>query len=292
MSISTKERKNSNELLVGWDEFKVVAINPEREQLNELLGVDKTDELEYLSEDDEGNRKIRLTFWIESVKSGWKQSVSFWLTNKERTSKENPSNKQYVNQYGKFSWDDEGGENLELWFKNFMKNEKPVGEQYWRVAFDGEEAFVRFLSAWLLVDRREGTGILPDYKELFKGNLKELNSIIGNKVSGNVLVSVGVKTKEIEILDEQGNPTGEKEKRDYQSVFNKDFLPGEFAKYLRSGGGKEAVRKQITRFENSHKGDYGFKDFFIFQEAKPYNPEDNISHSEDSEVSTTGNDYN
>lgn len=290
MSISTKKREVNEKLVVGYSEFKVIALNPERDELNELLGTEKTDELEYLSEDDEGNAKIRLTFWLEDVRSKWKQSVSFWLVNKERANEAGDSN-QWVNQSGKCSWADDK-ENLPTWFKNFMKKETPVGEQYFRIALDGEENLVNFLNAWLLVDRKEGTGILPDVKKFFKGNVKELRDLINSDLVGNVIVSLGIKTREIEIVGEDGQPTGNKEKRDYQSVFNKAFLPGSLMKNLRIGGGNEFVKKQIAGFEKAHIGQYGFKDFYIFQEAKPYNIEDNVVHDEDVDRDESDNKYN
>lgn len=291
--ISTKKREHveSAELQVGYDSFNIIALNPERDELNTLLGTEKTDELEYLSEDDDGKAKLRLTFWLENIKTKWKQSVSFWVTDKPKVKKEDPDKKQWVNQSGKTTWGyDE--DTLVTWFKHFMKNDKPIADQLVRVAYDGEENLVNFLSAWLDTDRKEGTGILPDYKQLFKGNVKELRGLIGSEVVNPVIVSVGVKTKEVDVLDKEGTPTGEKEKREYQSVFNKAFLPGQLMKNLRIGSGDKYVKSQLKTFKEKHEGDHGFKDFYIFQEAKAYNPEQNLASTEGNDVSENGPDYN
>jgi hypothetical protein len=293
ISKTKREQKEQIGLYVGWGEFDVKMLNPSREELNEWLGTEKEDEIEYESEDDDGNKKIRLTFWLENVKDKIKQSVSFWVTDKVRVSKQNEDVIQWVNQSGVTTWG-ETEDVLPDWFKNFTTKKKIAGPQFFRKAYDGEEQLVVFLSSWLDgVNRREDTGILPDMKKIFKGNIKELSSLIGNEdLTGTVIVSMGVKTKEVKVKNSEGEETDETDVKDFQSIFNKSFLPGKLAKNLRIGGGDDYTRKRINKFKDAHKGEHGFKDFYVFQESKPYDPSMNIIHGENEDTITDdGNDY-
>ena len=72
---------------VGLTTIEVRAINPTRSELNKLLGKEDGEddkEISYLSEDQEGNRRLRLVFWMYDPKLDKYFPYQFNLTEKER----------------------------------------------------------------------------------------------------------------------------------------------------------------------------------------------------------------
>src|SRR6478736_851979 len=101
---------------VGLFAAKVVAVNPDREEFKEVLGIELKDESKadnYIGEKD-GNVTLRLNFWLEEVKTKQKFNVTFFLENKEKSNKDN-TKKQYINETGSCSWADDPN-NLPKWF--------------------------------------------------------------------------------------------------------------------------------------------------------------------------------
>src|SRR5687768_15638450 len=149
---------------VGLTTVSVVAVNPTRKQLNEILGKEDSDEdkeIEYLGEDKEGNPRVRLSFVLFDEKNGKYFFYSFNLTKKERTNKE--GNKvQVISQTLDTSWavyklDEEGKPTDEIdesllvdWFTNFTdKDNNTIAPKTFRKAYLGEEELAKIVRVWL-----------------------------------------------------------------------------------------------------------------------------------------------
>lgn len=125
---------------VGLFEAKVVAINPDAEEYKDILGVELKEDsksAEYLSENQDGDTKLRVDVWLEDVKNSEKFKVSFFLEDKERVNKDG-SKTQYIDNIGTCTWADDPN-NIPEWFS----------KREYRKAYVGEEDFYNFLRTWL-----------------------------------------------------------------------------------------------------------------------------------------------
>lgn len=285
---SQREQKDFGKK-VGLFEARVIAVNPNEEQYDKVLGIELKEgskATEYLGESNDGNTYLRVDVWMEAVKSKENFRVSFFLENKERENKDY-TKKQYINPVGACSWADDPA-NLHDWFKGTEENPKD-----YRVAFVGEEDLYHFLQTWFgkLDFRAKDTVLQLDWKKLMKGNVKELTDLIGSEISSNVVALATVITKE-----------RDEEFVEYQGVYNKAFLPVYALKQFRlvdytDSARVEMIKNKKPRDMKIHEkfivnvsGDYGCKDFFVLKELIDYNPEDNITNS-DEVITEEGADY-
>lgn len=264
---------------VGVFEGQVLCINPSEEEFKDLLGIELKEDskaTEYLGESRDGNQSLRVSVWLGWVnqKERFVHSVNFFLEDKERVNKEG-TKKQYINSVGVCSWADDPN-NLPEWF---------VKRDY-RVAYVGEEELYTFMRTWLgNLDYRDAETILQlDWKKLMKGNIKELRDQIDGEYSTNVVSLATITTKE--------NKEGEV--KEYQSIYNKAFLPSYSMRYFRlvDYTNSEVIAKLKTKSKKDLKPhekfvlevtdeEYGCKDFYLMKELCDYNPDDNIAASDD-----------
>jgi hypothetical protein len=269
---------------VGLFEAKVVAINPDAEEYKEILNIELKEDskaIEYLGTNADGDTKLRIDVWLEEIKNKEKFKVSFFLENKEKVNRDG-TKKQYINTVGTTSWADDAN-NLGDWFTS----------RDYRVAFIGEEDLYTFLRTWLggLDYRDAETTLSLDWKKLMKGNVKDLKDQIGGEFTTSVVALATIKT----VVKDEGT-------KEYQSVYNKAFLPAYAIKQFRlvdfgnstivSGLRAKKLRdlKPHERFVLNVTGEYGCRDFYILKDLKEYNSEDNFAAS-DAPISTDGADY-
>src|SRR5574337_117820 len=86
-----KQETGSYEKYVGFYNAKVLKFNPNKDELNELLGTDKIEEeIEYVGEKD-GVQTAKIDVWTEDTKTGKKFPLRFYIMDKnvesERTGK-------------------------------------------------------------------------------------------------------------------------------------------------------------------------------------------------------------
>lgn len=268
---------------VGLFEATVVAINPDAEQCKEILGFEPKEDsksLEYLGEKD-GNITLRIDVWLEEIKNKDKFKVSFFLENKIRENKD-ATKKQYIDTVGNCSWADDPN-NLPEWF---LKRE-------YREAYSGEEDLYNFLRTWLgNLDYRDAKTTLGlDWKKMMKGNVKELRDEINGEWCTNFITLATIKTV---IKDD--------ETKEYQSIYNKGFLPIYSLKQFRlvdfsKNDVLDGLRKKKSKDLKPHErfvvnitGEYGCKDYYILKDLKEYNADDNLVAS-DKSISDDGADY-
>jgi hypothetical protein len=255
---------------VGLFEAKVIAINPDAEEYKETLGIELKEDskaLEYLGENRDGNKTLRVDFWLEEIKNKEKYKVTFFLENKEKVNKDG-TKKQYINNVGTCSWASDAND-LPEWF----------AKREYRVAFVGEDELYSFLQTWLgNLDYRDAeTTLQLDWKNMMKGNLKDIKSQIGGEYCVNVMALATIKT-----VEKDG------EVKEYQGVYNKAFLPAYDIKQFRVTdysksdvlnslrAKKTKDLKRYERFVINVTGEYGCKDFYILKDLKEYSAGDNI----------------
>ena len=269
---------------VGLFEARVVAINPTAEEFKDVLEIDLPEEskvTEYLGSSRDGNTFLRVDIWLEEVRKKDKFKVTFFLEDKERENKDG-SKKQYINNIGRCAWADDPN-NLAEWF----------AKRDHRVAFVGEEELYEFLRTWLgdLDYTKESTVLQLEWKKLMKGNLKDLKDQVNGAYCTNVaaLATVTVRQKD-------------GENKEYQSIYNKAFLPAYYLKNFRLinyndptvqstlRGKKSKDLKPHERFVVNVTGEYGCKDYYILRDIQEYNPDDNLVAS-DKVITSDGDDY-
>lgn len=281
-----KERQSLPELgkKVGLFEARVIAINPTAEEFKEILDIELSQEskvTEYLGESRDKNTFLRVDVWLEEVKTLDKFKVTFFLEDKERENKDG-TKKQYINNIGKCAWADDAN-NLPEWF----------AKRDYRVAYVGEEELYEFLRTWLgeLDYTKDSTVLQIEWKKLMKGNVKDLKDQVDGAYCINVvaLATVTIKQKD-------------GENKEYQTIYNKAFLPGYYLKNFRlvnysdqsvqSGLRTKKTRdlKPVERFVLNVTGEYGCKDYYILRELQDYNAGDNLVAS-DKVLSSDGDDY-
>jgi hypothetical protein len=264
---------------IGLFEGKVVAVNPDLEQYKEILGMEIKEDskaLDYIGENADGYKTLRIDFWLEEIKNKEKFKITFFLEDRERENKDG-SKKQYINSIGMCSWASD--ENLlQDWFKK---------DREYREAFVGEEDLYTFMRTWLgNLDYRDAeTTLSLDFKKLMRGNVKDLRDQINGEWATSVVALATVKT----VIKEE-------ETKEYQSVYNKAFLPSYALKNFRlvdySSSSvvsklrdkKQKELKPHERFVVNVTGEYGCKDFYILKDFKEYNQGDNLIASSNSAV--------
>lgn len=299
MAVKGKQREQKEfvkELFVGFTTVKVVAVNPSRKELNQLLGKEESPEdkdIVYLGNDQEGNDRLRLAFWLEDVKTGKLFVYSFNLTNKERKNKEGDK-VQLVNSTCTTSWapyikkgetiTDKVDESvIQDWFVNFTDKEKNVlGPKKWRKALAGEEELVVLIRGWLgrLNFMDVDTEVMVDTKKLFKENYKELRELISLDENGE-FSKEGFDTPFVPLLGVRTDEDDSTKK--YQQIWNKAFLPAGFMKYINNGNKfpTDYAKKVWKKFKDEVEDkDYGFDGFTKLVPLEPYNEAEDIASTD------------
>lgn len=294
MSIKGKQREQKEfvkELFVGFVPVRVVAINPNLDQLNELLGrepVPDQKEPVYLGNDQEGNDRIRLAFWLKDAND--KLFVhSFNLTNKERKNKDGDKC-QLVNQTCTTTWapyikkGDEVTSKVDEsliqdWFRNFTNKDKQIlAPKKFRKALAGEEELAILLSSWLgrLDWRDTGTEVMVDTKKLFKEDYKELRNLISLD-ENDEFDKDGIDTPFVALL---GVRTDEEDStKKYQQVWGKQFLPVGFMKYINNDRKfpTDYAKNLWKKFSENVEGEYGFNGYTELVPITAYSEAKDIS---------------
>lgn len=260
-----KEQKTNNKY-VGFSLVKLKAINPTRQELNKLLGIEDQEddkEINYLTQDPEGNERIRLSFWLHDEKLDKYFVHSFNLTDKFRTSKDGLKN-QYINSTCITAWSDVEA-NLPDWFLKFMdKDKNETGKKEFRKALLGEEELATLLRSWLgrMKWNDPSSLVVIDTAKLFKEDYSELRAQIRGAYDTAFVILTGVRTDE-------NDPT-----KQYQQVYGKSFLPGGFINYIENGFKfpTDYSKRAWNRFEAEVNGEYGFSAHFEMCPVTIYNP--------------------
>lgn len=243
---------------VGMFNANVVAINPTKEELSNLLGTDVKNDIEYTGYNNDGNKKLTLGIWLSDVSTGQIFPLRLSLEDTVVVSKSGKT--QYINDIGVTSYSDDPN-NLPSWV-----SDRPI-----RKAKKGEENLYKFLTRWLshLDYDNQDTEVVLDWEKLISGNVKELRETIDRFKNRTICVMAIVRTST--------------DGKDYQSIYSQDFLPSFCMDYFL--GVRKTPYKSITKFiEGVKNPEYGCKDFYKLSPLEEYNPQENIIASTDNPV--------
>ncbi len=279
--IKGNQREQSNTKYVGFAAVTLKAINPTRSELNKLLGKEDSDEdkeINYLTQDQGGNDRIRLSFWLHDGKRDKYFVHSFNLTNKARKSKDGVKN-QYINNSCITAWSDVEA-NLPDWFTHFIDKDKNKGqEKEFREALLGEEELATLLRSWLgkMIWSDSASSVMIDVDMLLNQDYSELRSLIGSKYVTPFVILTGVRTDE-----------NDSEKQ-YQQVYGKAFLPGAFMAHIEKGFKFPTpyAQKLWNKFEEDVNGQYGFNSYFELTPMKEYDSSKDVAVSPTTKADVT-----
>lgn len=276
----------------GLGKVSLVAACPTRSQLNKLLNKEDSDddkEIEYAGEDKEGNRKVRLVFWLYCEAIATHVPYSINLIDKVRLNKAGDK-VQVINSTLGTSWvplvDEEPDYSaLQDWFTEFQDKEKNVlGKKEYRAALVGEEELGSLMRIWLgrlNWNSPEANGLL-DTNQLFNEDFSELQTLIDSDFDTDFVATYGVRTDE------------EDSTKQYQQIY-KNFLPEGFMKNIEKGfkGASSYITKTWQKYEADITGEYGFNAYFTLDPIGPYNREDDpaVGDGKKEEVSDTNSKF-
>jgi hypothetical protein len=274
-----QKQDNERKLYVGFANVRVAAVNPDRKELNALLGKEDSEDdkpIEYVDEYD-GTPRVRIAVWLREEGTNRLFVHSFNMLNKERTNKDG-SKYQYINNTCSTSWADEDS-NLMEWFTKFTnKNKEVVGDKTFRKALVGEEELASLIRSWLgkLNFNDPDTDVTVDTKKLFKGNFKELQEQIDGDFDTSFVALLGVRTVE----PKEGE---EGETKQYQAVYGKSFLPGQFIKYINNDlkFPTDYTKKVWSKFSDEVTGEYGANFYYEFEPLAEYDKSRDLSASDE-----------
>jgi len=180
-------------LYTGLANMKVVAINPTKAEM-EAMGMKSQNDPIYLTQDQEGVKKLRLDFYLNHKTMNIRTKVSFFLEDKYRTDKDGKK-AEWINNFGRSAWGTIDAPPSETkWFET-----KDV-----RKAKVGEADLHAFLINWLNIAPTDEAK-LDNFNALFLGNYSELKSLLAHYPNNEARVLLTVR---------EGK---------YQSVYNKYF---------------------------------------------------------------------
>ena len=221
MAVRTSNTANEStvkdfKLYTGVIPYKVVAVNPNLKELQEM-GIDyMKEEPEYIVEQTFNDNTVKSTiidFWIQSLPNPEYPELDILNNIRFRVNHEpwvgnNSNKKQFINKYGRTAWAD----NASLLGDNkYFKNESC------RQAHRGEEELHKFLFGWLNMSYDDKTErwdeCLLDINKLIKGDFSELKSLVEDSPNFKVKILTGV------LISEKDGKI-----RYYQTFYNKMFL--------------------------------------------------------------------
>jgi len=182
----TESESKGKQLFTGVANMNVIAINPTVEELSKIYNTDNVSEPTYVTENNNGNTKVRLDFFLQNEENGIITSFPIWLENEARVSA--AGNNQFINRKVQSTWSTS--------LEDLAENEK----MSWfdittaRQAKSGEVDLYDFLVKWTNAQTGESVDLeLSNFENLIaKGDVSELKEIM-LKIGKTVNVLLGVR---------------------------------------------------------------------------------------------------
>lgn len=264
IKIGKRSEEGTFKYYKGVGAFNILAVNPTKAQLSEILGRDMDNEPEYLGKDENGNKTIRVTFYAKTnpeakVNNGIELIVpiSFMLTASNRVS-QNSGKTQVIDKYGRTAW--VTAEDLSTGAIPQYSNGPANLSAGYRPAAIGEEYLVNFLIKWLNIpnpasykdgkwvmnSNAENSEVSLDIKKLFAGDVSELSELVSMATPYLVKAAVGIRSTD--------------EGKQYHTVFIREFAKNAVTDYSKldaaivdfqnNGGAPTTVFSTLPLHEN------------------------------------------
>lgn len=330
MKVNNNNQGQEKTLYVGAGLVQILCFNPNRSELDRVLGIERSEdyeqkpEFEYVKDDatikvkrkgEDGEefedeitcKKLTITAWVRENKTEEIFPINFTLYDVDDVSSTGKT--KYVTQHGKSTYVDSES-NLPDWFK-FTPGKKKMSLNY-KIAKRGEATLLEFLAKWTNISPFDiESSLFPENpKKFWNGDMKELNNLIADFGDSSVMIQFGVRTKDVEQED------GSTETKEYQTISTKAFASSKYMKFFRNYASKnfDGLLKdgdnknflsfdtkakigddsmyELANFLNNIHGEYGDNSYTVNEEIREYNSEENPLNNAKSLVEdTTSSDY-
>ena len=239
MSIDVTTQRKSKKMYTGVMTFELVGLNPDTDELSDILGLDIEREPSYVDTDREGTPRIRLDFWFKNEQYGIVKNFPVWLTD----SVVNPSAKgktQFMGVNGLSTYATDVAELAGPKFNKWIFPDTRDGVVDFRPAHVGEADLYAMLIALYKSDTRNPNNTIvvdTDWSDFVAGDISELS---GLRTDGTMKVQLLVAQLPKELDD--GN-----------TVWNVDF----YRKVVLSEG--DSPRRMTTLLKKDVENGYPYK---------------------------------
>jgi hypothetical protein len=248
IKIGNKSEEGVYKLYKGIAALNVVAVNPNKAQLEKITGRTVDEEPVYLGKDEEGNDTVRVTIYAKTAPGAkvnndidLNVNFSFILTRATRVGQASGKT-QIIDKYGRTAWatpTDLSNKTIPV----YSSGPANIAPDY-RPAARGEEFLVNFLIKWLNIpapaNYKDGKWIMKDNPEdsevslnlnkLFAGDVSEISSLVEPAAEFAVKAAVGIRTTD--------------DGKQYQAVFTREFAKNSVTDYSK-------LDAAITEFKNA-----------------------------------------
>jgi len=280
-----KRVSQSFDKVIGLGEYDVVGFNPDENKDGK--------EIKYTGESKDGNRTMRISIQLREKGTNRNETLNYFLEDKEIVSRDGVK-KQYINKLGRTQYADD------------VKNLKEAFTSVpYHVARVGEPELVKFLDAFLDIERSVDFDLTLDWEALMKGDVRELTTLLKGDLPRSVLVVATVRT--VSKLNEE---TGETEVKEYQQMYNRNVIPGYNMRYFNN---HEYTWNEIERLREKDKAskesktgyikpyekflvditdpEFGIKDAYHWGKNKPYVAEENVPATDETHIADDDDGY-
>lgn len=223
-------------LMTGVSSVKLKAVGSDLQTLVTELGYENAKEGKSpVDASQEGNKRVRIDFWLESEKGGvWKESFFVEKTPRMNTDK---TKTEFVNSVGQFAFGDADGNAPSYeWY-----NQDGV-----RPAYRGEAELVEFLrTLGNLKTGKDGDPISINWTKLFAGDFSDFKAFQKNLEKAGNAMSVLLTVREV---------AGDNGPSYFQSMYRKTYArPYEnaFVKFQKSLSGAYGSVRDNETYQNS-----------------------------------------
>jgi hypothetical protein len=240
VKVGKESVEGSYALYKGVAALNILAVNPNKAELSELLGREIEEEPQYVSKTEEGKAQVRVTFYAKTnpdhkLNNGISLliPISFILVKDFRVG-QTSGKAQIIDKFGRTAWatkEDVTNKRIPV----YTSGPANISSDY-RPAWQGEEYLIDFLIQWLNIpgpanykdkkwvmkENTEDSEVSLNMDALFKGDMSELKELVETAKAYTVKAAIGIRTVE----NENGT-------REYQSVFTRKFLKNAITDYSR-----------------------------------------------------------
>ena len=248
IKIGKQSEEGVFKLYKGVAAVNVLAVNPNKAELERITGRTYDEEPVYRGKDDDGNETMRITFYTKTnpdakVNSGIELvlPISFTLVKARRVGQQS-GKIQVIDKYGRTAWVTPADLESKS-IPQYSKGPANISADY-RPAVIGEESLINFLIKWLNIpgpaNYKEGQWVMKDNPEdsevsinlakVFAGDVSELAEVVNMAREYLIKVAVGIKTTE--------------DGKQYHAVFTRDFAKNAVTDYSK-------LDAAITEFQNN-----------------------------------------
>jgi hypothetical protein len=257
----TMNNMDTSHLLTGFIKAKVIAINPSKEEAEDILKEELTEEPVYVWEDKYGVKNAKVSIYLEDVKKQM-HSISFYLSNQDETSKTGKI--KYINCVGETQWVEDSSQ-LRDGFLYFQETKweggrpietKNLSKKEYRICKRGEEQLLHYRKMLLEKSvKDEEANLFYDLDLVFQeGDFSEFRDEIGTD-SYHFVIFLYVT-------------------EDLQQRVWKEFLPLNLYREINNNMSfSQYTRWTYERWKKNIEGDYGIKGYYELTSLKKLNSE-------------------